>query len=288
MSKVAIFCVPGCTLAAKTIDYFKERGQDISLVVVETVTRQKFSESEQRFKVAHQEFRSLVLKSSPMVTNGKKSFARTLWLSIPERWRVGVKNLLPASISDLGDVTLSPARKWNIPLEKVARHSSFETGNLLERYGISYVLLTSSNWLIKEPLLSMKETKVINAHCAKLPQHRSLDALPWSVLENDKIGLTTHFVDAGIDTGPILSFLEVEPQRGDNLISLRERVNDKVPELFYKSIIGLHNNTITPRPQKESEGTHHRPMTVAQLLEAERLLQERINRGATSQPDPQL
>jgi methionyl-tRNA formyltransferase len=126
----------------------------------------------------------------------------------------------------------------------------------------------------------MRDTKVINAHCARLPAHRSLDSLPWSIVENDKTGLTAHFVDAGIDTGPILVFLEVPPQPGDNLTTLRKRVNEKMPDVFLQSILGLRDNTIVPTPQREADGVHHRPMTLDQLLSAQQLLQKRLENKA--------
>jgi len=67
-------------------------------------------------------------------------------------------------------------------------------------------------WLIKEPLLSMRYTKVINAHPGKLPQHQLLDSLFSSILQNDPIGCTAHFVDTGVETGPILLFKELPSQ----------------------------------------------------------------------------
>ena len=277
--KVAIFCVPGCTVSVETMDYFSAKGQEISLVVIETAVRQKFSLAELDFRAAHEKFRESILKPTNGQNGTNKSLKTKLWSSIPPGVRTALKRLLPRGVAGGNDIVTQAVKRLNIPVERVEKHSSHEARQILERYGITYVLLCSSNWLIKEPLLSMDGTKVINAHCAKLPEHRSLDALPWSVMENDRVGLTTHFVDAGIDTGPILKFLEVEPQPGDNLISLRERVNSRVPELFWLSIIGLRNKTIAPRPQLEAEGVHHRPMTVEQLLQAEKLLQQRI-RGA--------
>lgn len=276
--KVAIFCVPGCTVAVRTMHYFEEKGLKISLVVVETAVRQKFSLAEQEFKAAHEKFRQSIMKPTNGHNGDSKSLKKRLWLSIPPSLRTGVKKLLPDSIAAGNDIVGQTIKRLNIPSETVEKHSTPQTRDVLERYGIAYVLLSSSNWLIKEPLLSMAGTKVINAHCAKLPEHRSLDALPWSVMENDPVGLTTHFVDAGIDTGPILKFLEVEPQPGDNLISLRERVNSRIPELFWESITGLGDNTITPLLQRQEQGVHHRPMTLEQLVHAEQLLQERIKR----------
>lgn len=46
---------------------------------------------------------------------------------------------------------------------------------------------------------------VINCHYALLPNHRGRSAVPWTILDGDSVaGVTYHWVDAGIDTGPIL------------------------------------------------------------------------------------
>jgi folate-dependent phosphoribosylglycinamide formyltransferase PurN len=283
--KVAIFSHQTCPIAVSTLQHFKEQGLEISLVVIETAIRKKFSATELQLQTAHAAFNNSRAKPQMTEQNGRHSITQTLWLSIPSGWRESAKRLLPKSLFSNKSPVVREAKRLNVPVEYVEKHSSPETRAVLEKHAINFVLLTSSNWLIKEPLLSMADTRVINAHCARLPAHRSLDSLPWSIVDNDKIGLTTHFVDAGIDTGPILVFLEVQPEPGDNLTSLRARVNEKMPEAFVQSILGLRDKTIVPRPQKPEDGVHHAPMTVDQLLNAEQLLQERIRQqhgGAAS------
>ncbi len=278
--KVAIFSHQTCPIAMSTLGCFKQHGLDISLVVIETAIRQKFSAAELQLQTAHEEFNKFITKPAVPEQNGRRSITHKLWLSIPSGWRSTAKRFLPASVFINNSPVVKEARKLNIPVAHVEKHSSPETRAILEKHSINYVLLASSNWLIKEPLLSMKDTKIINAHCARLPAHRSLDSLPWSIVENDKTGLTAHFVDAGIDTGPILLFLEVPPQPGDNLTTLRKRVNEKMPDVFLQSILGLRNNTIVPTPQGEADGVHHRPMTLDQLLKAQQLLQKRVENEA--------
>src|SRR4030095_4863936 len=145
--KVAVFCVPGCSLAVDTIDYFNEKGLNISLVVVETATRQKFSAAEKEFNAAHAKFKELLLKPTTNGHNGKTSIVKKLWLGIPPDVRKSVKRLLPGSVSH--DILTRAANRLGIPVENVEKHSSQQTREILERYKISYVVLATSNWLIK-------------------------------------------------------------------------------------------------------------------------------------------
>jgi len=266
--KVAIFARPRCPLAVETLRLFRRNSLPMALVIVETAVREKFSDAERAFKAAHAEFDRWLtqrgagsLESTGLVVQA---------LRLPRRVVRKLRGWLA------GDPLEAEARRSGARLITVGKHSSAETRDLLEREGISWVLLASSAWLIKEPLLSMPGTRIINAHCAKLPQHRSLDALSRSVLAGDELGLTAHFVDAGIDTGPILDFMPVESELGDNLNTLRAKVDALAPELLRRCVAGLRDSTIQPRVQRPEDGTHHSPMTFAQLCAAEGRLQERI------------
>ena len=274
MGKIAIFCRKTGAMALKTATYFRAHGMDVSLFVVEVGVRKKRSATERQFQAAHAQFRRYLLRRS----------------SLKERIRLAARATfdgLPSACQELvRPSVLRRARAMGIPACVVQKHSSAETRDVLEKNDVSYVLLASSAWLIKEPLLSMATTRIINAHCAKLPEHRSLDALPWSVLKNDPVGLTAHFVDRGVDTGPVLLFEEVAPQPGDNLIRLRRRVDAKKPEVFLKAVRGLIAGTLSPAPQHPSDGVHHRPMTFDELVQAERALQRRLASGKAGNLGP--
>lgn len=269
MGKIAIFCRKTGATAVHTAEHFRGRSLEVSLFVVEAGVRTKRSATERRFLAAHERFRRYLVRRS----------------GLKERVRLaatGAFHRLPSACQDLARPNvLRRAKAMGIPAVVVQKHSTPETRDILEEHDISYVLLASSAWLIKEPLLSMPTTQIINVHCAKLPEHRSLDALPWSVLENDPVGLTAHFVDQGIDTGPVLLFEEVVPKPGDNLIRLRHRIDAKKPEVFFKAVRRLIDGTLTPVSQQPSDGVHHRPMTFDELVEAERALQQRLRSART-------
>ncbi|HPN31734.1 MAG TPA: formyltransferase family protein [bacterium] len=165
------------------------------------------------------------------------------------------------------------ARKLKIPCYFVKNHSSEETKQIFESRSINYALLISSNYLIKDILLKIP-VKIINAHCALLPKHRSLDSLPWSVIAKDKLGITTHFVDEGIDTGEILLFEEIKPYQGDDLISFRRKMDEQIPAALYQTIIKLEKNEITPQKQKLEDGIRHRIMTEEEFELAQKLFNQ--------------
>lgn len=265
LPKIAIFCRDNDKKAIDIIKYFLKKNYPISLVLIETQIPKK--------------------KYSPKVITWEKSRIRNkpnFFFKIFKKIIVSIKatdlilKLFPYNQYLNIYSVYNWCKKNNIKVKKVLKHSSKETKKILEKYKIEYVLHSSSNYLIKEPLLSMEQTKIINAHCAKLPEHRSLDALPWSILMNDSIGITTHFIDEGIDTGDILKFYPVKLLKNDDLISLRLRIEKKVSEVFYDTVIGLQNNEIITKPQDKNTGFYHKPMIEEEFEKAEKQLKNRI------------
>ncbi|MGH2384347.1 MAG: formyl transferase [Candidatus Limnocylindria bacterium] len=78
--------------------------------------------------------------------------------------------------------------------------------------------------ILPAAILELPRIGTLNAHPGLLPKYRGVDVVAHAVLNGDPVGATVHFVDAGIDTGRIISRTEVPTRRGDTLASLQARV----------------------------------------------------------------
>lgn len=82
--------------------------------------------------------------------------------------------------------------------------------------------------------------KIINTHPAVLPNfpgaHAVRDALAAGVTET---GCTVHFVDEGVDTGPIISTRTVAIDPSDTEESLHERIKTQERELLVETVRNL-------------------------------------------------
>jgi folate-dependent phosphoribosylglycinamide formyltransferase PurN len=85
------------------------------------------------------------------------------------------------------------------------------------------VLINAGGGLFRKRLLEAPSRGLLNAHMARLPDLRGVDVLEWSVLLGVQPGVTVHWIDSGVDTGPILGFEPLSPAPDDTLESLRER-----------------------------------------------------------------
>jgi methionyl-tRNA formyltransferase len=94
-------------------------------------------------------------------------------------------------------------------------------------------LVSHGYWhIIKKDVLDLLPRKSINLHIALLPWNRGADPNLWSVIEETPPGVTIHYIDEGIDTGPIIAQKYVPFQPGDTLKTSYDRLQSEMYELF--------------------------------------------------------
>lgn len=96
----------------------------------------------------------------------------------------------------------------------------------LRELDISLVVLAGYMRLVGEVLLSAYEGRIINLHPSLLPAFTGKDAIGQALEYGVKLtGVTVHFVDAGLDTGPIIAQLPVAVEQEDTHDTLAERIH---------------------------------------------------------------
>jgi folate-dependent phosphoribosylglycinamide formyltransferase PurN len=79
------------------------------------------------------------------------------------------------------------------------------------------VVLVFGTGILREPLLSAFDGRIINIHLGLSPYYRGSGTNFWPLVnrEPEYVGATIHYLDAGIDTGPIISHARPLIERGD-------------------------------------------------------------------------
>jgi folate-dependent phosphoribosylglycinamide formyltransferase PurN len=261
--KIAVLSLTVCQPTQRVIDFFLEKGLRPEIVIIEKAFRTRFSQNEKMYRNAHDRFNR---------KTRKYSFTRRLTRRIWDITPLPVRRFVLLNIYRLPMIRRFSIRRYcnakGIESVELARHSSEETRKILEEASIDYALMVSSNWLLKEPVISIPGTKIINAHSGWLPKHKGLDSIGWSLLEGDPVGLSTHFIDATVDGGDILKFYEYEVREGDRFNDITRGIGSMQPFAFYDTLMGLAGKTILPVKQ-DREHQPHIPLTLEQLLDIE-------------------
>jgi phosphoribosylglycinamide formyltransferase-1 len=89
-------------------------------------------------------------------------------------------------------------------------------GDWLEAGSPDLIVLAGYMELLSEPFVARFRDRIVNVHPALLPSFPGLDAIGQALDHGVKVtGVTVHFVDEGVDSGPIVlqRAVEVPPDR---------------------------------------------------------------------------
>jgi phosphoribosylglycinamide formyltransferase-1 len=116
-----------------------------------------------------------------------------------------------------------------------ASKAEFEQAILtqLRKYEIEFIALAGYMRLIGPTLLTAYEGKIVNIHPSLLPAFPGKDAIGQAYRAGVKVtGVTVHYVDEGMDTGPIIAQRAIPIHEGESLAQLEARIHEVEHELY--------------------------------------------------------
>jgi folate-dependent phosphoribosylglycinamide formyltransferase PurN len=144
--------------------------------------------------------------------------------------------------------------KRGIPVVYCEELNDSTTLEVLEKQKPDVVVFTGGG-IIREEVLKHAGDGILNCHMGILPDYRGMDVVEWPLLEGhpEKVGMTVHFMDKGVDTGDILATRPVDVRAGESLSDLRGRF--EVPMCRLMSEVCAHwlEGRVSRHPQRSVE-----------------------------------
>jgi methionyl-tRNA formyltransferase len=110
--------------------------------------------------------------------------------------------------------------------------------------------------ILSAPVLAVPPRGCVYVHGSLLPRSRGAAPIVRALLGGEtRTGITTMFMDPGMDTGPILLTEETEIGDEDTAGTLHDRLARVGARLLLRTLEGLETNTLTPKPQDHSQAT---------------------------------
>lgn len=117
--------------------------------------------------------------------------------------------------------------------------------------------------ILPKEILDIPKLGCINVHGSLLPEYRGAAPIQWAVINGDKItGVTTMYMDVGMDTGDIILKKEVEIGEDETTGELWERLAKEGGKILVETLKKIENNTVTRTKQSDN-------YTMAPMLEKE-------------------
>jgi hypothetical protein len=158
------------------------------------------------------------------------------------------------SLAEVGDC-------YRFPVASSGSHNSRASLARLRAWAPDLLVFAGGD-ILRKPLLEIPRLGVLNLHLGLLPQIRGMSSPEWSLLTNVPVGVTLHFMDAGIDTGPILrkyefphahqpeSLLESLPESlPGSLNDLRDQLVAFGVRKLAEVVAALDHGTLSATPQ---------------------------------------
>ncbi|MGA0162721.1 MAG: formyltransferase family protein [Bdellovibrionota bacterium] len=124
----------------------------------------------------------------------------------------------------------------------------------------SYDLIISFGYrhILHQKLIKEAKTPIINLHMSYLPWNRGAHSNFWSFFEGTPSGVSIHFIDEGIDTGPILYQKLVQFNESEKTFSQTyQRLFFEMEKLFIENLDQIIAMEFKPVAQSE-KGSFHR------------------------------
>ena len=145
------------------------------------------------------------------------------------------------------------AGAYRFPVVTCGDQNSPRAVGQLKQWSPDVAIFAGGN-ILRDELISVPRLGVLNSHLALLPEIRGMSSPEWSLLCGVPLGITIHFMDSGIDTGPILLRREFKNADAcDSLLDLRNRMIAEGIELIAEVIAGLDRGQISAVPQTTME-----------------------------------
>ena len=132
--------------------------------------------------------------------------------------------------------------------EKVKNNE--ELINKLKSLNLDFICVVAYGKILPKEILDIPKYGCINVHGSLLPKYRGSAPIQWSIINGEEYaGVTTMFMDVGMDTGDMLLKEKIKILEEDNLETVYNKLQDIGGKLLVETIDKVIKNEIIPEKQ---------------------------------------
>lgn len=155
----------------------------------------------------------------------------------------------------------SPVKKWAIERgievfqpEKIRKP---EAVAYMQSKTVDAIVVAAFGQILPQEILDIPKYGCINVHASLLPKYRGASPIQYAVINGDKTtGVTIMKMGPGLDDGDILSQAEIPIEKDDTGGTMFDKLSVLGGELLVKTLEGIEDGTVKPRPQDPNKATH--------------------------------
>jgi methionyl-tRNA formyltransferase len=120
-----------------------------------------------------------------------------------------------------------------------------------------FLVVIAFGHILSEKILQLPKFGAINIHASLLPEYRGPAPIQWAIINGDsQTGITTMFMDKGMDTGNVLLTKKEPILPEDTAATLHDRLANTGADLLIKTLKDYAAHKLIPIAQDHSKATY--------------------------------
>ena len=167
----------------------------------------------------------------------------------PDRPKGRGKVIVPPPVKEL-------ALQQNVPVIQPEKMKAPEFISHLEEWHPDVIVVTAFGRILPTSILTLPPQGCINVHGSLLPAYRGAAPIQWAIINGEtQTGITTMYMDEGMDTGDILLQEKVNIHGEETAGELAIRMAEVGGKLLVPTLEQLESGSLTRIPQDDSQAS---------------------------------
>ncbi len=149
------------------------------------------------------------------------------------------------------------AERLGLPVLQPNRLKETAAQDQLLAWAPELIVVAAFGQILRPDVLDLPRYGCVNVHASLLPRWRGAAPIQAAILHGDQeTGITIMKMDAGLDTGPILSQRSLSIAGHDTAGSLSDRLAQLGADLLLETLPGYLDGSLAPSPQDDGRATY--------------------------------
>ena len=158
-------------------------------------------------------------------------------------------------------LTPSPIKEYalehNLTVLQPEKIKTSETEEQLKKLAPDLIVVVAFGQILSKAILDIPQLGCINVHASLLPKYRGAAPIHWSIINGEtKTGITTMYMDVGLDTGDMILKEEVSISAKMNTGELHDTLMNIGAKTLLQTIKQLSEGSVVRNKQNDAEASY--------------------------------
>ena len=158
-------------------------------------------------------------------------------------------------------LTPSPIKEYalehNLTVLQPEKIKTSETEEQLKKLAPDLIVVVAFGQILSKAILDIPQLGCINVHASLLPKYRGAAPIHWSIINGEtKTGITTMYMDVGLDTGDMILKEEVSISAKMNTGELHDTLMNIGAKTLLQTIKQIAEGSVVRNKQNDAEASY--------------------------------